>query len=332
MFGRLREIDEELAELPEQLAPLEQQVKRGREIVVQSEQNNPMRQSLAMLLKQAERNHIENLGWLVNEQSTDAAVVASHVAKFMLAALGKPFAGGELPPYETSLAEFVRVEGGAGLPPGTLEGALLRKLFGEPWLAADSKMRAHIMENLKRDTEENARWLPEPKAQILDEEGRSVVGEGAGAFGGYFTSSAVVAIGLRQYRLQPPTRGFAGIDKTLTLLTDDDHYKKFSGAFVAAATTSERGRALVVLAYVHFIRSIHMGTFEREHRKIMDALGAAEVALESGKRRIERLRTTRSEIVMQTAGIIGIAMTIVAILIFVIYSTLTGEEPPQKPH
>lgn len=332
MFGRLREIDEELAELPEQLAPLEQQVQRGRDIVAQSEQNNPMRQSLVTLLKTAERNHIENLGWLVNEQSTDAAVVASHVAKFMLTVLGKPFAGGELTPYETSLAEFVRVEGGGGMPPGVLEGALLRKLFGEPWLAADSKVRAHVMENLKRDTEENARWLPEPKAQILDEEGRSVVGEGAGAYGAYFTSAAVVAMGLRMYRLQPPTRGFAGIGNTLAILTDDNHYKKFSGPLTAAATTGERGRGLVVLAYVHFIRAIQMGTFEREHRKIVDALGAAEVALETGRKRIERLRTTRSEIVMQSAGIIGIAMTIVAILIFVIYSMLTGEEPPKKPH
>jgi hypothetical protein len=332
MFDRLREIDEELAELPEQLEPLEQQVKRGREIVAQSEQNNPMRQTLPTLLKTTERNHVENLGWLVNEQSTDAAAVAVHVAKFMLTALGKPFSGGEVTPYETSLAEFVRVEGGAGLPPSVLEGALLRKLFGEPWLAADSKVRAHIMENLKRDTEENARWLPEPKAQILDEEGRSVVGEGAGAYGGYFTSSAVVSMGLRMYRLQPPTRGFAGIGNTLALLVDDNHYKKFSGPLTAAATTSERGRALIVLAYVHFIRSIQMGTFEREHRKIMDALGAAEVALETGKKRIERLRTTRSEIVMQSAGIIGIAMTILAILIFVIYSTLTGEDPPKKLH
>jgi hypothetical protein len=331
MLARLREIDEELAELPEQLAPLEQQVQRGRDIVVQSEQNNPMRQSLVTLLKTAERNHVENLGWLVNQQTTDPVAVSSHVAKFMLTVLGKPHAGGELPPYETSLAEFVRVEGGGGMPPGVLEGALLRKLFGEPWLAADSKVRAHIMENLKRDAEENGRWMPEPKAQILDEEGRSVVGEGAGAFGSYFTSSSVVAMGLRMYRLQPPTRGFAGIGNTLTLLTDDNHYKKFSGALTAAATTSERGRALVVLAYVHFIRSIQMGVFEREHRKIVDALSAAEVALETGKKRIERLRTTRSEIVLQSAGIIGIGMTLVAVVVFVLYSLVAGEEPPRKP-
>ncbi len=328
MFGRLREIDDELAQLPEQLAPLEKQVERGREIVTQSEQNNPMRQTLVTLLKQAERNHIENLGWLVNERSIDPTVVAAHVAKFMLSVLGKP-AGPEKPPYETSLAEFVRVEGGAGMPPGTLEGALLRKLFGDPWLAVDSKVRAHIMENLKREAEENARWLPEPKAQILDEEGRSVVGEGAGAFGGYFSSAAVVAMGVRTYRLQLPTSTFAGIGNTLALMTDDNHFKKFSGTFTAAATTAERGRALIVLAYVHFIRSMRMGTFEREHRKIVDALAIAEVALDNGRKRIDRLRTTRSEIVLQTAGVIGILMTLLAFLAFAAYSITVGEEPPR---
>ena len=52
MLGRLREIDDELAQLPQQLKPLEVQVERGREIVEQSGQNNPLRMSLPLLLRQ----------------------------------------------------------------------------------------------------------------------------------------------------------------------------------------------------------------------------------------------------------------------------------------
>ena len=141
MFGRLREIDEELSQLPDQLAPLEKQVERGREVLAHSEQNNPMRQVLPMLLRQAERNHVENLGWLVGLQSIDPGAVAANVMKFMLSAVGKAGAGaaapaapagGEgatanapgVPPYEQSLSELVRIEGAAGLPPGTVEGVL----------------------------------------------------------------------------------------------------------------------------------------------------------------------------------------------------------------
>jgi hypothetical protein len=347
MFGRLREIDEELSRLPDQLAPLEKQVERGREVLAQSEQNNPMRQVLPTLLRQAERNHVENLGWLVGLQSIDAGAVAAAVMKFMLGAVGKGgagAAGGAAAPaggegagaaapsgvqaYEQSLSELVRIEGGSGLPPGTVEGVLARKLFGEPWLALEPNTRAHVMEDLKREAEENSRWLPEPKNQILDEEGRSLVGEGAGAFGGYFCAAALVSIGLRQYRLNPPTRGFSALGNTIGLLLEDALYKKIASRFLDSATTADRGRALLVVSYVYFIRSVQMGTYEREHRKITDALGSAEVALESGRKRIERLRTARSEIVMQNAGLIGITMTIVAIIAYALYALIMGDQPP----
>jgi len=205
---------------------------------------------------------------------------------------------------------------------------LVRKLFGEPWLALDPNTRAHVMEDLKREAQDNSRWLPEPKNQILDEEGRSLVGEGAGAFGGYFCASGLVSIGLRQYRLNPPTRGFSALGNTIGLLLDDALYKKIASRFIDSATTADRGRALLVVSYVYFIRSIQMGTYEREHRKITDALGSAEVALESGRKRIERLRTARSEIVMQNAGLIGITMTIVAIIVYALYALITGDQPP----
>ena len=34
---------------------------------------------------------------------------------------------------------------------------------------------------------------------------------------------------------------------------------------------------------------------------------------------------------MQSAGLIGIVMTVLAILIYVVYSLLTGDEPPVEP-
>jgi hypothetical protein len=333
MLGRLREIDDELAQLPQQLKPLEVQVERGREIVEQSGQNNPLRLSLPRLLRQVERQQIENLGWLAGQQSINPAMVANAVAKLLLTTLGKVPAPGAttFPPYETLLPELVRVEDGGGMPVGMLESALLRKLFAQPWLAADPKMRAHIMENLKKEASNNARWLPDPKPQLMDEEGRSLVGEGAGAFGGYFSAAAVVAIGMHIYRLSPPTRAFSVLGNTLGILTDETHFKKLNTSFISSATTAERGRALMVVAYVHYIRSIQTGSYDREHGKIMDALASAEVALDSGKKRIDRLRDARSEIVMQSAGLIGIVMTVLAILIYVVYSLLTGDEPPVEP-
>jgi len=327
MFGRLREIDGELADLPEQLVPLEKQVQRGREVLSQSEQNNPMRLSLSALLKNAERVHVENLGWLVSEQTTDPAAVTMHVARYMSAAVGRPHYGGDLAPYESSLAEFIRVPGGPAMPAGTLEGALLRKLFGDSWLGADAKTRAHVMAVLKQESELNERWLPEPKAQVFDEEGRGVVSEGAGAFGAYFSAAALVTIGLHSLQLSLPTRTFAAIGGTMSQLVDDDHFQKFSRGYALAASTLERGRTLVVVAYVHFIRAILMGNFEREHRKIMDVLGDAEVMLEAGKKRVERLQTIRSEMVMQLAGTIGLLVTTLGALGFVGYSLLVSEQP-----
>ena len=333
MLGRLREIDDELAQLPQQLKPLEVQVERGREIMEQSGQNNPLRMSLPLLLRQVERQQVENLGWLAGQQSINPAMVANSVAKLLLTTLGKAPAPGAttFTPYETSLPELVRIEDGGGMPVGMLESALLRKLFAQPWLAADPKMRAHIMENLKKEASNNARWLPDPKPQLMDEEGRSLVGEGAGAFGGYFSAAAVVAIGMQFYRLSPPTRAFSVLGNTLGILTDETHFKKLNTSFITSATTAERGRALMVVAYVHYIRSIQTGSYDREHGKIMDALASAEVALDSGKKRIDRLREARSEIVMQSAGLIGIVMTVLAILIYVVYSLVTGDEPPVEP-
>lgn len=331
MLGRLREIDDELSVLPDQLGPLEQQVLRGREVLAQSEQNNPMRHPLAVLLKRADRVHVENLGWFINEQTADPAAVAMHVSRFMLAVLGRPHVAGELTPYEISLAEFIRAQGGPQVSPGALEGAMLRKLFAEPWLSADSKVRAHVMETLRREAEQNVRWLPEPRPNLIDEEGRSVVGEGAGAFGGYFTSSALITIGLCSLQLSPPTRAFASINETLAQITDNHNLPRFSLGFNAAAGNNERARALVVVAYIHFIRSLQMGQFEREHRKVLEALGSAEVTLETGKKRVERLRTTRSEIVIQMAGIIWLVVTVLALIGFFVYSALIGEAPLKPP-
>ncbi len=328
MFGRLSEIDEELGNLPEQLGPLEKQVERGREIVAQSEQSNPMNHPLSTLLQRAERSQVENLGWLVGEQTTDPTAVATYVAQFMLAALGRPHIAGDLAPYESSLVDLVRLPGGTALPSGAREAALVRKLFVEPWLAVDAKTRAHIMESLVREVTENARWLPEPRPNIFDEEGRSIVGEGAGALGAYFCSAALLTLGLHTMHLTPPTRTFSVISGTLAMFTDENHHPKFSTAFHGAAGTNERGRALMVVAYVYFIRSIQMGQFEQEHRKIRDVLSNAEVMLDQGKKRVERLRTARSEIVLQLAGTLSLVVTLVAMLGLIVYSTLFEEKPP----
>jgi hypothetical protein len=337
MFGRLREINEELAALPDQLAPLEKQVERGREVLQQSEQTNPLRQSLVMLLRRAERVHVENLGWLVGHQSIDPATVASYVVRFLFTVLGKapPASSGneEEPgasgPYDLALAAFVGAENAGGLPAGALEAALVRKLFAESWLAADSKLRAHVMEELKREAGENARWLPEPKVQTLDEEGKGLVGEGAGAFGGYFSAGAVFSFGLRSYRMTPPTRSFSGLNSTFGLLIEDTVFPKVSRQFTAAATTTDRGRALMAIAYVHFVRSVLMGGHERDHRKISDALNNAEVALEAGRKRMARLRSLRSELVLQSAGFVGIIVMLVAVVLYILYSMLVGDEPPK---
>ena len=341
MLGRLREIDEEIAQLPDQLAPLEKQVERGREVLQQSEQTNPLRQSLVMLLKRAERVHVENLGWLVGHQSIDPATVATYVVRFLTTVSGKsPPAAipGTAPdeaetgpgPYDAILAEFVRVENAGGMPAGALEGALVRKLLAESWLALDSKQRAHVMEELKREAGENSRWLPEPKVQTLDEEGKGLVGEGAGAFGSYFCAGVVFSLGLCSYRMTPPTRSYAGLTGTFNILVDDTFFPKISRPFAAAATTAERGRALMTIAYVHFLRSVLMGGHERDHRKIADALGNAEVALETGQKRLARLRTARSEIVIQSAGLAGVILMTLAIALYALYAVLTGDDPKPK--
>jgi hypothetical protein len=356
MFERLREIDEELSQLPEQLKPLEEQVERARGILRKAEESNPVRQTLANLLLQADRTHVENLGWIAGQQSVDPVVVANQTAK-LLFSVGKSLpkeessgsgssgsgssgsgssgsgssgsgssgSGDATSSYEAALANFVRVD--EGMSTSNLENLLMRRLFAESWLATDSKVRARVMAELKREVRENSRWLPEPRAQILDEEGKSVVGEGAGAFGSYFASSAVVFMALRQYRLQLPSSAFSLLNTTMSLLLDDSIYKKLSARVADAAKTVERGRALLAIAYVQLIRSLQMGSYEREHNKIADVLSSAEVALEAGKKRIARLRNARSEIVMQFAGVIGILVTALAIAGYAIY-TIIAKEPP----
>jgi hypothetical protein len=357
MFERLREIDEELSQLPEQLKPLEEQVERARGILRKAEESNPVRQTLANLLLQADRTHVENLGWIAGQQSVDPVVVANQTAK-LLFSVGKSLpkeesssgsgssgsgssgsgssgsgssgsgssgSGDATSSYEAALANFVRVD--EGMSTSNLENLLMRRLFAESWLATDSKVRARVMDELKREVRENSRWLPEPRAQILDEEGKSVVGEGAGAFGSYFASSAVVFMALRQYRLQLPSSAFSLLNTTMSLLLDDSIYKKLSARVADAAKTVERGRALLAIAYVQLIRSLQSGSYEREHNKIADVLSSAEVALEAGKKRIARLRNARSEVVMQFAGVIGILVTALAIAGYAIY-TIIANEPP----
>lgn len=354
MFERLREIDEELSQLPEQLKPLEEQVERARNILRKAEESNPVRQTLANLLLQADRTHVENLGWIAGQQSVDPAVVAAQTAKLLFSVVknspkgsassgaseGSPSAGSSAAPaagssaapgadgatYEAALAGFVKID--EGMVTSNLESLLIRRLFAEPWLSTESKIRARVMDELKREARENSRWLPEPRAQILDEEGKSVVGEGAGAFGGYFAASAVVFMTLRQYHLQLPSSAFSLLNKTMSLLLDDSIYKKLSARVADFAKTVERGRALLAIAYVHLIRSMQMASYEREHHKIADVLSGAEVALEMGKKRITRLRNARSETVMQFAGVIGILVTALAVAGYAVY-VLVAKEPPK---
>lgn len=339
MLERLREIDDELNQLPEQLAPLAEQVERAKEILKQAEEANPARQTLLQLLKKSDRSHVENLGWCAGQQSVDPAVVAAQVARLLFSAAGKT-APAAAPPsgdgegaatggntYEAGLALFVKGDG--GLTASNLEGLVLRKLFTDPWLGLDSQPRARIMEELKRETKENSKWLPEPRAQILDEEGKSIVGDGAGAFGGYFAAAATISMTLRQFRLQPPG-AFSSLNATMSLLLEDAIFKKLNVRLMDTATNIERARAVLAVAYVHLIRASQMGTYEREHRKIVDALGSAEVSLETGQKRIVRLRADRIEIVMQMAGIVGIVMTILAVLAYLLYTLLQAEPPPSK--
>jgi hypothetical protein len=320
MFGRLREIDDELRELPVQLAPLENKLATAREFIVQSEQNNPLHTPLANLLVRADRNHVDNLGWLVGKQVFEPAEVARHVDGFLVKALGKttttPADQGSS--YEKSLPQFVRVDGASGMPTGLLEAALLRRLFGEPWLALDSRLRTQVMEQLRKDVEDNIRYLPEVRDQVLDVEGRSLVGEGAGAFGAYFAATAVVGIGMRQYRLPLPTRAFANLPGTLELLSDDSIFKKLNSRLVDAAANAERARAVITIAYIHLIRATQWGNYERDHRKLQDALASVEVALANGKKRIERLREDRNEILVQAAGVIGIGVMLLATIVYVL--------------
>jgi len=341
MLQRLRDIDDELNALPEQLAPLAEQVERAKEILKQAEEANPARQTLLQLLKKTDRSHIENLGWCAGQQSVDPAVVAAQVARLLLSAAGKA-AAAPAPAsdnaqaasttsgntYEAALAFFVKGDG--GLTASNLEGLVLRKLFTDPWLGLDSQLRARIMEELKREAKEHSKWLPEPRDQILDEEGKSLVGDGAGAFGGYFAAAATISMTLRQFRLQPPSASYSSLNATMSLLLEDAVFKKLNVRLIDTATNIERARAVLAVAYVHLIRASQMGTYEREHRKIVDALGSAEVALESGQKRIVRLRTDRSEIVMQMAGIAGIVVTILAVLAYLLYTLLQAEPPPPK--
>ena len=343
MLERLREIDDELNQLPEQLAPLAKQVERAKEVLKQAEEANPARQTLLQLLKKTDRSHVENLGWCSGQQSIDAAVVAAQVAKLLFSAAGKGAPSPPSPPsppsasadaqgpstggntYEAGLALFVKGDG--GLTASNLEGLVLRRLFTDPWLGLDSQLRARIMEELKRETKEHSKWLPEPRSQILDEEGKSIVGDGAGAFGGYFAAAATISMTLRQFRLQPPG-AFSSLNATMSLLLEDAVFEKLKARLVDTATNIERARALLVVAYVHLVRANQMGTYEREYRKIVDALGSAEVSLETGQKRIVRLRAYRIEIVMQMAGIAGIVMTILAVLAYLVYTLLQPEPPP----
>jgi hypothetical protein len=342
MLERIREIDDELNQLPEQLAPLAKQVERAKEILKQAEEANPARQTLLQLLKKTDRSHVENLGWCSGQQSIDPAVVAAQVAKLLFSAAGKVAPSPPSPPsasadaqgpstggntYEAGLVLFVKGDG--GLTASNLEGLVLRKLFTDPWLGLDSQLRARIMEELKRETKEHSKWLPEPRAQILDEEGKSIVGDGAGAFGGYFAAAATISMTLRQFRLQPPG-AFSSLNATMSLLLEGAVFEKLKARLIDTATNMERARAVLLVAYVHLIRANQMGSYEREYRKIVDALGSAEVALETGQKRLVRLRTDRTEIVMQMAGVAGIVVTILAVLAYLLYTLLQAEPPPSK--
>jgi hypothetical protein len=317
MFERLKEIDEELRDLPGKIAPLEQKVGRVRDVVQQAEQNNPLHRTLGQLLKNAEGAHVENLGWLAGRQSMDAGEVAVQVERFLLKIAGhggEPGGG-----YESALRIFVRGDA-SHLAPGLVEGSMLRKVVGEPWLALDAKSRGVVLDNLKNDINQSGRWMPDARLQALDAEGRGLVGEGGGAFGSYFTSAVLVALGVRAWRLNIPARSFALIPGTMAASTSDPVYGKLSRGLMEAASSPDRGRAFLIVAYVHFIRSMELGDYEREHDKLIDALNAAEVAVTGGRRRIERLREARSEIVVQGAGIGGMVAMLVAAVLWGIYS------------
>jgi hypothetical protein len=326
MLGRLREIDEELGELPDKLDPLQKKISSARDIVAKSEQNNPLHTSLVGLLSRADRAHIANLGWLVGKPVLSAPDVARSVDSFLIKILGRHEATADDPgqSYEKSLARFIRAEGGASIPTGVLEAALLKKLFGEPWLALDAKLRTKVMETLHGDLEQNQRWLPETRDQVLGIEGLSIVGEGAGAFGAYFSAAALIAIGARQYKLQIPTQPYANLPGTLKNLVDDEIFKRLVGRLVDAAGGGERARAILAVAYVHMIRATHWGHFEREHGKLQDALTSVEVALENGKKRLERLREERSEILLQATGVIGFTTMLLGGLAYVVQLLLAG--------
>jgi hypothetical protein len=328
MLGRLRQIDDELHGLPEKLSPLEQKISSARDYVAKSEQNNPLHTPLDNLLAKADRVHIANLGWLVGKPVLSAPDVARSVDQFLI----KVFGGSDSAEdpgqsYDRSLARFVRAGGGARVPTGVLEAGLLRKLFGEPWLSLDAKLRTRLMENLHDDVERNGRWLPDTRDQVLDLDGRSVVGEGAGAFGAYFCAAALLAIGCRQFRLDLPSQPFANLPATLAALTEDDTFKRFVTRLSEVAGSGDRARAVLAVAYIHLIRSIHWGHFEREHGKLQAALNTIEVALENGKRQMERLREERSELLLQAAGVIGFSAMILAGIAYVVQTVfLVGDK------
>ncbi|MBM4283211.1 MAG: hypothetical protein FJ137_21515 [Deltaproteobacteria bacterium] len=327
MLGRLREIDDELHELPDQLDPLAKKISSARDVVARSEQNNPLHTSLIGLLSRADRAHIANLGWLVGKPVLSAPDVARSVDSFLIKILGRDESTASDPgqSYEKSLARFIRAEGGASIiPTGVLEAALLKKLFGDPWLALDAKLRTGVMETLHGDLEQNQRWLPETRDQVLSLAGLSIVGEGAGAFGAYFTAAAVIAIGARQYKLHFPTQPFASLPGTLKVLAEDGLFERLVGRLVDAAGSGERARAIIAVAYVHMIRAIHWGHFEREHGKLQTALSSVEVALENGKRRLVRLRDERNEILLQATGVIGFTTMLIGGLAYVVQLLLAG--------
>jgi hypothetical protein len=221
------------------------------------------------------------------------------------------------------LGEFVRVEGGSATP-GSVEGAFLRAVVGEPWRALDSRVRNHVLAALTADAESQTRWLPDPKAHVFEAEGRTLAGENAGAFGSYFIASVLVAIGVRQYRLPLPSRAFSLLGNTLGVVLEDSIFKRLSARFLETAGNAERGRAFVTIAYVHLVRAMLLGSYEREHKKLTDAVGSAEGALATGRKRFDHLREARTEIVVQTAGIIGVIAMLLAVVGYLVWSWMQG--------
>jgi hypothetical protein len=326
MLGRLREIDDELEELPSKLDPLKERMSTARDYVAKSEQNNPLHTPLATLLTKADRSHVANLGWLVGKNALSAPDVARAVDAFLIRMLGRTDATSEDQgqSYERSLAKFIRAEGGASIPSGVLEAALLKKVFGEPWVALDAKLRTRVMEQLHADVEKNRRWLPDTRDQVLAVDGLSIVGEGASAFGGYFAAAALVALGTARYKFELPVPGFANIPGALAQLVQEDILGRMTGRLESTAGSPERARAILAVAYIHLIRSTTWGHFERDHGRLRDALSSIEVALENGKRRIERLRDERSEILLQATGVIGFATMLVAGIIYAVQVLVFG--------